>query len=106
MSDSFSETVKKLATTQNPKLADIATIRGTLQHRLFSMGLFEDDVLSISKAVEENPANRSMDGRWSDKTENYPEAILTVGWLVAKRQAAEWLAKNKPMHWARPVFES
>lgn len=103
--ESAADTMKRLATTQKDNFAPIGTVRGMLQHRLYSMGLFDDQVLAISKVIEADPANEVMHGHWDDQASDYSEAMLFVGWAIAKQTAADWLKKNQPLHWALPLFE-
>ncbi len=99
-----SDVIRKLATTQNPQLLPVDTVAGHFQHQLHSMGLFTDQVLAIWATVVVDPTNEPMNNRWNDFRAGYPESVMRVCWLSVRHATAEWLAANKPMHWARSLF--
>lgn len=103
--NTLTDTVRKLATTQNPKLAPLTTMRGLLQHQLFAYGLFETVAIAISDVVEKDPANAPMKGRWEDSAEGYPDAILRLGWIITQKIAIKWLKQNQPANFFLPIFE-
>jgi hypothetical protein len=104
--DSFQQTIQKLQTEQNPRLAPVQTLRGSLQHRLYSCGLFENQVLAIWPLFEADPISKAMSGRWGDDVSDYPPFMANISWAGLCTVVDEWLATNAPRHWARPVFNA
>ena len=43
---------------------------------------------------------------WDRPAQEYPEQIYTAMWLTLKAVAKDWIAKNEPRAWYRPMFES
>jgi hypothetical protein len=74
-----------------------------LRTELYNNGLFEqeaDAILSSLVSQQDHP----MFARWNDTATGYPAEMLGLLWMDAKASALEWIDKNKPLHWARPMF--
>ena len=78
----------------------------TIKDRLISNGLMPDSAEEIMVAVKNNEANKSMTERWHESVSHYPNIVLTVVWVSAKKHALEWIDDNCPGAWFRPLFES
>lgn len=74
-----------------------------LRTDLYNNGLFEDqaDAVLLSLVSQQD---HPMFGRWDDAATDYPPAMLGLLWMEAKASALEWIDKNMPLHWARPMF--
>lgn len=46
-----------------------------------------------------------MADRWDDHTEGYPTQMIAAVWMSVKNVGREWLAENRPRHFARRLFE-
>lgn len=68
-------------------------------------GLWEDEAKAVLDAVKFAPTSEPFVGRWRDEVEDYPPVVWNLLWIGAKKEAARWLAENKPEHWARPMFD-
>jgi len=79
------------------------TLREHLESIGVQHGLFESESKAIAQQLidEEGP----MAGRWDERSNDYPPQLMSALWHSFKRVAAKWLAENKPLHWARPVFD-
>ena len=74
-----------------------------LRTELYNNGLFEnqaDAILSSLVSQQDHP----LSGRWNDATTEYPAPMLGLLRMEAKAAALEWIDKNMPLHWARPMF--
>lgn len=70
---------------------------------LISKGLWPSEAEAIFEVMKVDPANVVMKDRWGDA--GYPASILVCASMSADEAAKEWLEKNKPQHWARPMFD-
>jgi hypothetical protein len=81
------------------------TVREELIARAQNNGLFPDEakqVMDVLIAAGVGP----MSARWDDAAGDYPLCMLDTLWGSFKKEAAKWLAENKPKHWARYVFDA
>ena len=79
-------------------------IEDAIKEKLIENGMFEsqaDEVLSIAKDEE---LLGDMKGRWGDDVRDYPAFMMPVIWLSVKSVAAEWIEKNAPEAWFKPIF--
>jgi len=83
----------------------MATIAESIHAKLMANGMFESQADEVIKLVKEDKANEAMIDRWNDQTTDYPEAIMNLAWMSARKHAREWIAKNKPMAWYRQIFD-
>lgn len=81
------------------------TFREKMADLMISNGLWPKEAAEVLTAAEADKALESMRDRWGDDVEDYPLQMLTVLWMSVRHIAAEWLALNKPQHFARPLFE-
>ena len=81
------------------------TIRKLLEEKLCENGLWPAEATKIITELEGEKSSAAMAGRWDEDSSAYPEALLSVLWVSARSQAALWLEKNNPRHWARPMFD-
>jgi hypothetical protein len=75
----------------------------SLRAKLFGRGLFEDQADAILASLV-NQKDHVMSGRWNDRADGYPGLMIAALWMDAKAAALEWIDKNAPCHWARPMF--
>lgn len=80
------------------------TIEAKLTSMLVNYGLFPDMAGRVMENVKADEANEAMKNRWGDQVEDYPPAILALGWMSASRHALALIDKECPQHWARPIF--
>ena len=80
------------------------TIAGYLKSRLVNSGLFEDMADRVIEAVKADPVNESMEDRWDDEAEGYPEGIHALMALSACQHTLKIIDAECPKHWARPIF--
>ena len=74
-----------------------------LRTELYNNGLFENQADAILSSVV-NQQDHPMNGRWNDAATDYPAAMLGVLGIEVKAVALEYIDKNMPLHWARPMF--
>lgn len=77
------------------------TIESEVKGFLESFRLFPDQA---SKVIERAKAATPSSLRWGSPVEAYPESILRLAKMAAKRSALEWIDTECPRHWARPCF--
>lgn len=86
--------------------AKSVTITEYLQKRLEDNGMFPEEASQTIEAAKTSPLFVSMEHRWDEQLDSYPEPMKAVLWPSMKRVGADWLAQNAPEHWARPLFSS
>ena len=79
------------------------TIEQKLTQRLVDNGLFEDMAEKIMQQIKADD-NGTMQGRWGDSIEDYPDIMLAVLWVTVRDTALEWIDENLPNAWFRPLF--
>lgn len=82
------------------------TLQETIEARLVDHGLWPDEAHTVIEALKADEVAEPMAGRWHEDTTAYPPQMLPVLWIIARRKAAEWLAANKPKHFARALLEA
>jgi hypothetical protein len=80
------------------------TLEEKFIEELYNRGLFEEQAQEIMDAVKAAPENESMQGRWTDRATGYPNVLINALWFSVNDAAIEWMDKNAPHHWARPMF--
>ena len=70
-----------------------------------SNGMFEQHAKEVFGEIQNDPANDPMIGRWNDSVSEYPDIMQNVLAASVKRCAKEWIEKNMPMAWYRPMFD-
>lgn len=72
--------------------------------QLVNNGMFEDQAKAVMAEVVEHPATVSMKDRWNDSVDGYPPQMKAVCLVAIKTQALEWIDRNCPKAWFRPMF--
>ena len=67
-------------------------------------GLWPQEAEAVVAAMSDELTMKAMACRWDDPVDDYPPHIFAVIGISAKRQALEWIDRNKPEHFARPMF--
>lgn len=81
------------------------TFRDKAIQLMVNNGMFEADAAKVFEQAEADPANEAMKDRWNDDVNGYPPQMINVLWFHVKHNAVEWIAKNQPQAWYRPMFE-
>lgn len=72
---------------------------------LVERGMFPKQADEVVAMMKQDPANEAMSDRWRDNIEDYPIEMLAILLFSAKTNALEWIDKNCPKAWYRPMFE-
>jgi hypothetical protein len=82
------------------------TIQGKLEKMLMENGMFESqakEVMNLAKPnLEKLVENYHLD--LNQNSDEYPTAIYSVLFLAIKPIALEWIEKNIPLAWYKPMF--
>lgn len=83
------------------------TTREKLKSMLVQKGMFDDEAeavlaIAIPKIEAATPNYRIT---WDRPEHEYPEPVLRAMWLHVKQAAKEWITKNAPEAWYRPLFD-
>jgi hypothetical protein len=78
------------------------TIRQKFEQMLYERGLFAEQATAIMDKVVELPENEVM----RDPVDDYPPALVNVGWMSVKRAARDYIDETCPRAWFRPLFET
>lgn len=75
-----------------------------LTDHLTNHGLWPNEAGAVIDQWLETPPGEPMQGRMSDHTQGYPDAMMAVLMLSINSAAVQWIDANKPKHFARPMF--
>jgi len=82
----------------------MTTIRAKLESLLDARCMFPEDIKQIIDGWLETDTGKPMAGRLDDEAAGYPPTLLPVCWMSLSHYTVEWIDKNCPQHWARPMF--
>ena len=93
--------------TNDKERKAMLTVRGKLEDKLLKMGMFESqakEILDISiPKMNEITENYSIS--WHSCSSEYPEVIYNVLFMTVRTDAFQWIKKNKPQAWFRPIIQ-
>ncbi len=72
-------------------------------NQLVQNGMFDNQAKAVVDKVMGN--NPQMEGRWGEKTTEYPQNLTNIIWLSVKHEALEFIKENCPQAWFRPMFD-
>lgn len=79
------------------------TIKEKFETMLVSKGLWPQEAkVALERVIANDP---SMEGRWDDECEGYPDSLLVSIWMNVRRHAADYLKETKPKHFAIRMLE-
>jgi len=80
----------------------------TFEEKLMSMiierGLTIPDAGEIIALAKVDERIVSMDNRWTDNIEGYPDTMISLLWMSVKDIAVEWIDANCPKAWFRNLY--
>lgn len=68
--------------------------------------MFPEQIDAVIANLKAAPENKSMEHRWSDQVEGYPPPMKAVLWFTVRTHALEYIDKECPKAWFRPLFET
>lgn len=71
--------------------------------QLKKRGMFEEQAKEVLEVYMLK--DQSMEGRWTDETDGYPPIMKAIVWASLKKDAYEWIEKNCPDAWFKPIFQ-
>lgn len=72
---------------------------------LFNNCMFENDAKKVIElAKKDEVLGDTMQNRWSDDTEGYPQPMLNAFIVALDYVAVKYIDDNIPMAWFRPMF--
>lgn len=73
---------------------------------LVERGMFDSDAETIINELKPQleESDQSMSQRWDDDINEYAVPIKAMWSLWLNKTALDWIDKNCPQHWARPLF--
>ena len=83
------------------------TTRGKLEEMLVEMGMFEEQAVEVLDLAipKMDEIAADYDITWNSPADGYPQVMYNMWFSSVKKVAKEWIAKNKPQAWYRPMFE-
>lgn len=83
------------------------TTKDRLKKMLVDNGMSESQAEEVLKVAipKIEAASRHLEFIWDGPAEEYPDHIYNVIWTYLKITTKEWLAKNDPEAWYRPLFD-
>ena len=78
------------------------SVGATLHKMMTDRGLWPKEADAVLESLKvSNPAlAECLHKQW----EEYPLVLHTTAWMVVKGAVVDYIDKNKPLHWARPMF--
>ena len=67
-------------------------------------GMFESQAQAVVVQMTQDNHPEGISSRWNDDLEGYPEVMTAVFTMTLKSAALEWIDKNIPKAWYRPIF--
>lgn len=80
----------------------MTTLESAIKSLLVANGMSEGDANKVFALVHSQIT--SMEGRWLEPVDSYPESIFNLTWNQSKEIALEWIDQNKPKAFYRPMF--
>lgn len=82
------------------------TFEQSIETHLTSNGLFPTQARAIIDEIKNSTDEhaKSVAEMFPQDVDGYPEIMRTVIMISVNSLALEWLNKNAPQHWARPMF--
>jgi len=75
-----------------------------IRELLIENGMFDKQADAVILLAKENQINDAMKDRWNDSTEHYPPVIMNMLWFSTKKIALDYIEKNIPNAWLKPMF--
>jgi len=72
---------------------------------LTGSGMLDSQAESVISMAKSDGGLESMKGRWGDDISEYNPVVVTACQLHVKAVGLEWIEKNAPLAWFKPMFE-
>lgn len=86
------------------------TSENKIREMLMAHGMFDSQVdavmPAVKAAVDSMAGEIKYDFAWNGKADAYPEELYWLIFNQIKPVVLDWIDKNKPMAWFRPMFTS
>lgn len=80
------------------------TFKELAQKHLDSKCLFPTTIKTIVEIAQNHSMMESMQNRWNEPLENYPDSFQQVFLTSLDYIAADWIDENEPQAWYRSMF--
>jgi len=82
------------------------TFEQSIETHLVSRGLFPTQARAIIDEIKNSTDEHAkrVAEMFTQYVTGYPEIMMNIIMISVNSLALEWLNKNKPQHWARPMF--
>ena len=80
------------------------TFEQKIQEMLVANWMFESQAKEVINEMKKDKWIESMEGRWNDDISGYPDTIVNAMWFAAKTAALDYIEKNIPQAWFKPMF--
>lgn len=83
------------------------TVREKLEKMLVANGMFESQAKEVMEIAIPRLNNLADDYEitLNSPSTDYPDGLYNTLYLIIKPIALQWIEKNKPMAWFKPMFE-
>lgn len=71
--------------------------------QLTSLGMFPNQAKDVMTITMER--HSEMKGRWDEDITSYPQQLQNIIWLSIEDIALEYIEKNVPEAWFKPIFD-
>lgn len=85
----------------------MTTTKERLKEMLTSKGMFETQADAVLEEAIPKIESLVSDYKftWDRPAEEYPDTLYVLIWIIISEVALEWIDKNIPLAWFRPMFE-
>ena len=80
------------------------TFISRLKKELELNGMFESQAQAVIELMIEGEKDSSMNNRWNESPDNYPEGLFNSVWELCKTYALKYTEENCPHAWFRVCF--
>lgn len=83
------------------------TTKEKLKKMLTDNGMFDNQADAVLKeAIPKISALQPKDRiTWDRPSNEYPDVMFSLWWKILRKLALDWIVKNTPEAWFRPMFE-
>lgn len=82
------------------------TVEEKMIQLLVNKGMFESQAKQVLESAKIHKLFKETDTKWDSPSSGYPDSCLVVISMSIDMIALEWIDRNCPKAWFRPMFDS
>ena len=80
------------------------TFEDKIKELLENHGMFGRQITEVLSYAKNHELLKTIEGKWHEDIEGYPQTMVTVIWLSMKVIVIEWIDAECPQAFFRPMF--